>query len=64
MGEISKRGDRYLRKQLIHGARTIIIRAEKKQDALSVWVTQLKARRTFNCTAVATAYKLARIIST
>lgn len=64
MGGISKRGDRYLRKQLIHGARTIIIHAGKKQDALSVWVTQLRARKTFNCTAVATAHKLARIMWT
>ena len=64
MGEISKRGDRYLRKQLIHGARTIIIHAGKKQDALSVWVTQLRARKTFNYTAVATAHKLARIMWT
>ena len=64
MGGISKRGDRYLRKQLIHGARTIVIHAGKKQDALSVWVTQLRARKTFNCTAVATAHKLARIMWT
>ncbi len=34
MGGISKRGDQYLRKQLIHGARAIISHAGKKNDAL------------------------------
>ena len=64
MGGISKRGDQYLRKQLIHGARAIIVHARKKHDALSVWITQLSARKPFNCTAVATAHKLARIMWT
>jgi len=64
MGSISKRGDQYLRKQLIHGARAIISHAGKKNDALSLWITQLRARKTFNCTAVATAHKLARIMWT
>lgn len=64
MGGISKRGDQYLRKQLIHGARAIISHAGKKNDALSLWITQLRARKTFNCTAVATAHKLARIMWT
>lgn len=64
MTGISKRGDRYLRKQLIHGARAVINHAGKKQDALSVWICQLRARKSFNCTAVATAHKLARIMWT
>lgn len=64
MGGISKRGDQYLRKQLIHGARAIISHAAKRQDALSLWITQLRARKTYNCTAVATAHKLARIMWT
>lgn len=64
MAGISKRGDQYLRKQLIHGARAIISHASKKNDALSLWITQLRARKTFNCTAVATAHKLARIMWT
>ncbi len=62
MGSISKRGDQYLRKQLIHGARAIISHAGKKNDALSLWIAQLRTRKTFNCTAVATAHKLARIM--
>ena len=64
MGGISKRGNRYLRKQLIHGARALLNHAGKKQDALSMWITQLRMRKTFNCVAVATAHKLARLIWT
>ncbi|MCP4326206.1 MAG: IS110 family transposase, partial [Alteromonadales bacterium] len=64
MGGISKRGDQYLRKQLIHGTRSIINHAGENQDALSLWIIQLRARKTFNCTAVATAHKLARIMWT
>jgi len=64
MTGISKRGDSYLRKLLIHGARAMINHAGKKQDALNQWVCQLRERKSFNCTAVATAHKLARIMWT
>jgi len=64
MSGISKRGDGYLRKMLIHGARAVINHAGKKQDALNQWVCQLRERKSFNCTAVATAHKLARIMWT
>ncbi|MDF2867436.1 MAG: transposase [Gammaproteobacteria bacterium] len=59
---ISKRGDGYLRKLLVHGARAVLIRADKKQDRLSQWVTGLKARRGANRACVALAHKNARII--
>ena len=64
MTGISKRGDGYLRKMLIHGARAVVNTAGKKQDALNQWVYQLRERKSFNCTAVATAHKLARIMWT
>jgi transposase len=35
MGGITKRGDRYLRKQLIHGARAFVSRAAKSTDPLA-----------------------------
>ena len=59
---ITKRGDSYLRKQLIHGARTVVCHADKKDDALNQWITQLKARIGFNKATVATAHKLARLM--
>lgn len=58
---ISKRGDSYLRKMLINGARSVVNHAHKKDDALSVWVTQLVERRGKNKATVALANKLARI---
>ena len=64
MSGITKRGNQYLRKQLINGARAIVSRAAKKRDQLSLWINQLRARKHFNCTVVATAHKLARIMWT
>ena len=58
---ISKRGDKYLRKMLINGARSVVNHAHKKVDALSVWVTRLIERRGRNKATVALANKLARI---
>ena len=58
---ISKRGDKYLRKMLINGARSVVNHAHKKDDALSVWVTQLVERRGRNKATVSLANKLARI---
>lgn len=58
---ISKRGDRYLRKQLIHGSRSLLYRAHLKEDAFSRWAAALKARKGWNKTAVAVANKTARI---
>ena len=62
MGSITKRGDRYLRKQLIHGARTVVNNAKDKTDQLSVWARALRERKCFNKTVVAMAHRLARLI--
>jgi transposase len=58
---ISKRGDRYLRTLLIHGARAVIRMAERKPDT-ETWVKRLLARRHKNVAAVALANKNARTI--
>ena len=58
---ISKRGDRYLRTLLIHGARSVVSRAEGKSDARSRWITQLRRRVGMNKACVALANKNARI---
>jgi len=59
---ISKRGDTYLRKLLIHGARSVVKTCAGKTDKRSKWVTSLKERCGFNKAAVALANKNARII--
>lgn len=58
---ISKRGDKYLRSLLIHGARSVVLHAKNKDDALSCWINRLKERRGVNKAAVALANKLARM---
>ena len=59
---ISKRGDKYLRTLLIHGARSAVTRIDKKTDPKSMWLKQLKERRGINRAAVALANKNARVI--
>ena len=58
---ISKRGDRYLRTLLIHGARAALVRVRGKQDPRSLWVVKMRERRHPNVVAVALANKNARI---
>jgi len=58
---ISKRGDRYLRSLLVHGARAVVSRAEKKDDRLSRWINRVRAERGFNKATVALANKMARM---
>lgn len=57
---ISKRGDTYLRKLVIHGARSALRCTGKKYDKRSVWATSLKERRGHNIAAVALANKTIR----
>jgi len=67
LGRISKRGDRYLRMLLTHGARavlrsaTLARRAGRALDGLRDWVTRVEARSNHNKAACALANKLARI---
>jgi transposase len=58
---ISKRGDVYLRTQMIHGARAVVSQAKHRDDPLSRWVTDIARRRHPNVAAVALANKTARI---
>lgn len=60
-GRITKRGDRYLRSQLIHGARTVIYNAHRHDDPLRRWTRQLVERVGVNKAAVAVAARLARL---
>ncbi|NOU20589.1 MAG: IS110 family transposase [Methyloglobulus sp.] len=59
---ISKRGNRYIRTLLIHGARAVLRTCQNKNDKLSLWLQNLMQRRGFNVAAVALANKNARIL--
>ena len=59
---ISKRGDGYLRRQLMHGARSLVRLAAGRRGRFWTWIDGLVARRPFNVVVAAVANKLARII--
>jgi transposase len=59
---LSKRGDAYLRRQLIHGARALVRIAQGRTGQLWSWINGLLARRPFNVVVAAVANKLARIL--
>jgi len=67
LGRISKRGDRYIRMLLTHGARsvlraaTVAHRAGRPIDRLKSWALAVQARTNHNKAACALANKLARI---
>ena len=64
LGRISKRGDVYLRKLLIHGARSVLLAAKrsKQPDRLRAWALRIQTTRGHNKAAVALANKMARIV--
>jgi len=59
---ISKRGNGYLRKMLIHGARAALPTLSKSETPLGGWLRGLTARAHVNTVVVALAAKLARTI--
>jgi transposase len=58
---ISKRGNGYLRKQLIHGARAAMPHLAAKPNQLGTWLQAMLKRAHPNVVVVALAAKLARI---
>lgn len=58
---ISKRGNKYLRTQLIHGARAALVHFSKRPTPVGEWVRQMLTRSHINVVVVALAAKLARI---
>ena len=68
LGGISKRGDRYLRYLLTHGARAVLVTAARRQRAgqplsrLHQWALKVRDRCGYNKATLAVANKLARIV--
>ena len=58
---ITKRGNRYLRKLFVHGARAVLLRVKYDTGGFGQWVHRLAARAPRNKVIVAIANKLARI---
>lgn len=58
---ISKRGNSYLRRLLIHGARSCVTHLDRSRDRLGMWIAALENRMHGNKVIVALANKIARI---
>ena len=58
---ISKRGNPYLRKMFIHGARSVVNHLDRSRHPLGNWMNQLEARARRNILVVAVANKIARV---
>jgi transposase len=61
MRGISKRGNRYVRRLLIHGARSCVIHLDRSRDRLGAWIAKLQSRMHVNKVTVALAAKITRI---
>ncbi len=62
LGRISKRGDKYLRKLLVHGARTVLRWRVAKKETRTIWLEGMLNRRPTNVVLVAMANKTARVV--
>lgn len=62
LGSITKRGDRYVRKLLVHGARSVVNTCDNKTDRKNLWVADKKQRCGYNKATVALANKNALVI--
>jgi transposase len=58
---ISKRGNVYLRRLLIHGARSCVQTCDRQRHPLGPWITRLEQRMHRNKVIVALANKIARV---
>lgn len=61
LGGIGRRANHYLRRQLVHGARSVLYRIDNKDDPRSKWAQELLSRAGHNKTLVAMANKTARM---
>lgn len=58
---ISRRGNHYLRRLRIHGARSCVMRLDRSRDRLGAWIDGLQKRMHVNKVTVALAAKVARV---
>jgi transposase len=59
---ISKRGNKYLRRMIIHGARSCVTHLDRSRNRIGGWLDGLQKRMHTNKVTVALAAKIARIV--
>ena len=62
LGNISKQGNRYLRRLLVVGATAVIRHNKNKATPMANWIRKLMEKKPFRLVSVALANKLARIV--
>ncbi|HEX3473318.1 MAG TPA: IS110 family transposase [Silvibacterium sp.] len=60
--ELPRRGNKYLRRLFVQGARAVMQHKAKQSSGLAAWLAQLTARTHHNIAIVALANKLARMV--
>lgn len=60
LGGIGRRANHYLRRQLVHSARSVANHARQRTGSQADWIQALEARRGFNKAVVAVANKMVR----
>jgi transposase len=61
LGGVTKRGNTYLRRMFIHGARSVRLNGDRSRHAIGAWLDELDRRAHKNVATVALANKLARV---
>ena len=61
LGSISRRGNPYVRRLLIHGARSSLLHIDRSRNRVGAWLDGLQARMHHNKVVVALANKIARM---
>lgn len=61
LGPITKKGNPYIRKMLVVGARSVLHVAHKRKGALAEWIMKMRTEKKERVAVVALANKLARI---
>ncbi len=61
LGGITKRGNTYLRRMFIHGARSFRLNGDRSRHTIGAWLDEIDRRVHKNVATVALANKLARV---
>jgi transposase len=61
LGRITKRGDSYVRKLLVHGARSVLKNADRRNDRYSTWAKTMRDTKGYTKGSVAVANRNARL---
>lgn len=62
LGRITKKGDLYVRKLLVHGARSVLKNVDRREDRYSTWAKKMRDNKGYTKGSVAVANRNARLV--